>query len=64
MYPQDGDSYFVVDAHIALRDARPENQRNVHGKQFIDGFYDYHRILSPEQDVWTYEEYLSRAATA
>ena len=49
MYRKDDTSYFIVDAHIALWDARPENQRNVHGKQFIDCFYDYHRNLSPNQ---------------
>ena len=43
----DGENYFIVDAHIALWDGRPENQRNIHGKQFIDCFYDYHRNLSP-----------------
>ena len=58
MYSNDGESYFIVDAHIALWDARPENQRNIHGKQFIDCFYDYHRNLSPESEVWSYEEYL------
>ena len=58
MYSKDGVSYFIVDAHIALWDARPENQRNIHGKQFIDCFYDYHRNLSPESEVWSYEEYL------
>ena len=58
MYRKDDTSYFIVDAHIALWDARPENQRNVHGKQFIDCFYDYHRNLSPESEVWSYEEYL------
>ncbi|MCW2619650.1 MAG: amidohydrolase, partial [Modestobacter sp.] len=42
MYTKDGEKYFIVDAHIALWDARPENQLNVHGKQFIDCFYDYH----------------------
>src|SRR5882757_8282501 len=41
MYEKDGQKYFIVDAHIALWDARPENQRNIHGKQFIDCFYDY-----------------------
>jgi predicted TIM-barrel fold metal-dependent hydrolase len=39
MYAKDGENYFIVDAHIALWDGRPENQRNVHGKQFIDCFY-------------------------
>ncbi|GAA4541327.1 amidohydrolase family protein [Pseudonocardia xishanensis] len=58
MYSKDGQDYFIVDAHIALWDARPENQRNIHGKQFIDCFYDYHRNLSPESEVWPYEEYL------
>ena len=39
-----------------LWDGRPENQRNIHGKQFIDCFYDYHRNLSPESEVWSYED--------
>lgn len=58
MYSKDGESYFVVDAHIALWDARPRNQRNIHGKQFIDCFYDYHRNLSPESEQWPYEDFL------
>ncbi|MEU7787410.1 amidohydrolase family protein [Amycolatopsis sp. NPDC049159] len=58
MYSKDGETYFIVDAHVALWDARPENQRNIHGKQFIDCFYDYHRNLSPEAEVWPYEDYL------
>lgn len=58
MYSKDGNSYFIVDAHVAMWDARPENQRNIHGKQFIDCFYDYHRNLSPESEVWKYEDYL------
>ncbi len=58
MYEKDGERYFIVDAHIALWDARPANQRNIHGKQFIDCFYDYHRNLSPESELWPYEDYL------
>ncbi|MGW4489532.1 amidohydrolase family protein [Amycolatopsis sp. NPDC004368] len=58
MYSKDGEKYFILDAHVALWDARPENQRNIHGKQFIDCFYDYHRNLSPESEVWSYEDYL------
>ena len=50
MYRKDDTSYFIVDAHIALWDARPENQRNIHGRQFIDCFYDYHRNLSPDSE--------------
>jgi predicted TIM-barrel fold metal-dependent hydrolase len=53
-----GEKYFILDAHVALWDAREDNQRNVHGKQFIDCFYDYHRNLSPASELWSYEEYL------
>ncbi len=58
MYSKDGEQYFIVDAHVALWDARAENQRNERGRQFIDCFYDYHRNLSPESEVWSYEDYL------
>ena len=58
MYEKNGERYFIVDAHIALWDGRPENQKNIHGKQFIDCFYDYHANLSPDEVTWGYEEYL------
>ena len=58
MYTKDNESYFIVDAHVALWDARPENQRNIHGKEFIDCFYAYHANLSPKSEVWDYDEYL------
>jgi predicted TIM-barrel fold metal-dependent hydrolase len=57
MYEKNGEKYFVVDAHIALWDGREANQRNIHGKQFIDCFYDYHKNLSPEEVVWDYDTY-------
>ncbi|MFC6162917.1 amidohydrolase family protein [Kribbella sp. NPDC058693] len=57
MYEKNGEQYYICDAHIALWDARPENQRNIHGKQFIDCFYDYHKNLSPEEVVWDYDTY-------
>ena len=57
MYTKDGNSYFIVDAHVAIWDGRETNLRNVHGKQFIDCFYDYHRNLSPEDAVWDYDTY-------
>jgi len=57
MYEKNGEKYYVVDAHIALWDARAGNQRNIHGKQFIDCFYDYHKNLSPEEVVWDYDTY-------
>ena len=49
MYSQDGNGSFIVEAHIALWDARPENQCSIHGKQVIDCFYDYHKNLSPAE---------------
>ena len=64
MYRKDDTSYFIVDAHVALWDARPDNQRNIHGKQFIDCFYDYHRNLSPESEVRAATSTSIRAATA
>jgi len=57
MYSKDGESYFIVDAHIALWDGRAANCKNIHGKQFIDCFYDYHKNLSPAEFVWPYDEY-------
>ena len=57
MYTKDGEDYFIVDAHIALWDGREQNCRNIHGKQFIDCFYDYHKNLSPAEALWPYDEY-------
>lgn len=64
MYSKDGENYFIVDAHVALWDARPENQRNIHGKQFIDCFYDYHRNLSPPRRCGRTRSICTRAANA
>ena len=33
----EGKEIFVVDGHTHFWDASPENQANIHGKQFIDG---------------------------
>ncbi|KRA38951.1 MULTISPECIES: amidohydrolase family protein [unclassified Nocardioides] len=57
MYSKDGENYYVVDSHVAIWDAREANLKNVHGKQFIDCFYDYHKNLSPEEEVWDYDTY-------
>ncbi len=57
MYEKDGEKYFVVDGHIHLWDASPENQANKYGEGFINCFYDYHKNLSPEEYVWTLEKY-------
>ena len=57
MYEKPGEKYYVVDSHVAIWDGRESNQKNVHGKQFIDCFYDYHKNLSPEEVVWDYDTY-------
>ena len=51
-----GEKIFVIDAHVHLWDGSTENQRNIHGKQFIDCFYDYHK-LSPKEYIWPFEKY-------
>jgi uncharacterized protein len=57
MYTKDGESYFVVDGHTHFWDGSPANQANIHGKMFIDCFYDYHRNLSPAEWVWPKEKF-------
>jgi uncharacterized protein len=57
MYEKDGASYFIVDGHVHFWDASPENQANEFGTGFINCFYDYHRNLSPEEEVWTLEKF-------
>jgi uncharacterized protein len=61
MYTRDGESYFVVDAHIHAWDATPANQANRYGEGFINCFYDYHRNLSPDSETWTLEEFWTQA---
>ena len=57
MYEKDGEKYFVVDEHVHYWDASPENTTNKYGEGFISCFYDYHKNLSPEEYVWSYEKY-------
>jgi len=47
-----GKEIFVLDGHTHFWDGSPENQSNVHGKQFIDCFYAYHSNLSPPEQLW------------
>ena len=48
----EGKDIFVVDGHTHFWDGSPENQKNIHGKQFIDCFYAYHTGLSPKDQLW------------
>jgi uncharacterized protein len=57
MYKREGTKYFIVDGHIHLWDASPENQANAYGEGFIKCFYDYHRALSPPEYVWPLEKF-------
>jgi predicted TIM-barrel fold metal-dependent hydrolase len=57
MYTKDGEHYFIVDSHTHFWDGSPANQANRYGKGFIECFYDYHRNLSPESEVWTLEKF-------
>jgi len=49
---KDGEDIFIIDGHVHLWDGSPANQRNIHGKQFIDCFYAYHSNLSPPEYKW------------
>lgn len=57
MYSKDGENYFVVDGHVHYWDGSDENCKGVHGHQFIECFYDYHRNLSPAEYLWDYKKY-------
>ena len=48
----EGKEIFVVDGHTHFWDGSPENQRNIHGKQFVECFYAYHTALSPKEQLW------------
>src|SRR6516162_2844480 len=51
-----GEKVFVIDGHVALWDASPANQRNRHGEEFINCFYNYHKI-SPKEYYWPREKF-------
>ena len=57
MYTKNGESYYIVDSHVHAWDATPANQANRYGEGFINCFYDYHRNLSPDNEIWTLEEF-------
>lgn len=56
VYEHDGARYYVVDGHIHNWKAGPDN-RNRWGEGFIKCFHDYHANLSPEEYVWSLEEF-------
>ena len=65
MYRTDsGEEIFVVDGHTHFWNAAADNQKNVHGRQFIDCFYGYHKALSPPEEVWPLEKFERYGADA
>jgi len=52
-----GEEIFVIDGHTHFWDGSVENQRNIHGKQFIECFYAYHNALSPPEQLWPLEKF-------
>jgi len=54
---KDGDEIFIIDGHTHFWDGSPANQKNIHGKQFIDCFYAYHSGLSPKEELWPKEKF-------
>ena len=57
MYSEGGNEIFVIDGHMHLWDASPENWRNKYGEGWIKCFYDYHKGLSPAEYIWPFEKY-------
>ena len=60
---KDGEEIFVIDGHTHFWDGSPQNQKNIHGKQFIDCFYAYHTNLSPAEERWPKEKFEKYDAT-
>jgi predicted TIM-barrel fold metal-dependent hydrolase len=52
-----GEEIFVIDGHTHFWDGSPANQKNIHGKQFIECFYAYHSNLSPPAEKWPLEKF-------
>lgn len=53
-----GDKVLVVDGHIHLWDARPENRRNRYGLTFIESFWGSHVGMTPPAERWSFERFL------
>src|SRR5438477_12536817 len=57
MYKQNGHEIFVIDGHMHLWDASPDNWRNKNGEGWIKCFYDYHKGLSPAGELCPFEKF-------
>ena len=52
-----GEEIFIIDGHVHNWNASKDNIKNVHGQQFIDCFYAYHKGLSPADQVWPKDKF-------
>jgi predicted TIM-barrel fold metal-dependent hydrolase len=59
---KEGEEIFVIDGHVHFWDGSRENQRNVHGEQFISCFYGYHSALSPRSELWERDKFYKYSA--
>ena len=57
MYTHNGLDIFVIDGHMHLWDASPENWLNKYGEGWIKCFYGYHNGLSPADAAWPFEKF-------
>jgi hypothetical protein len=54
---ESGQKVFVVDGHIHLWDARPENRRNRYGLTFIESFWGSHVGMTPDEQRWNFDRF-------
>ena len=54
---EDGEAVFVIDGHVHLWDARPENRLNRYGETFVECFWNAHNGLTPEDQRWDWERF-------
>jgi uncharacterized protein len=52
-----GEEIFVIDSHVHVWDARPQNWRNRYGQTFIDTFYGAHVGMTPAEMRWDRERF-------
>jgi predicted TIM-barrel fold metal-dependent hydrolase len=53
----EGDKVLVIDGHIHLWDARPENRRNRYGLTFIESFWGSHVGMTPAEQRWDFDRF-------
>ncbi len=55
---ENGDRVLVIDGHVHLWDARPDNRRNRYGFTFIESFWGSHVGMTPAAQRWDFERFL------